>query len=273
MVDGSVFATFIVVFREALEASLIVGIILTVLARLKASRYFSHIWASTALAVLASMVIGLWISGLADRAQDRMKEILEGGISLVASGVLTYMFFWMEKQARHIKPEIEQKVEGALSRNDYLAMVSLPFVAVFREGAETVLFLKAVAIQSGGSVSFWGAVWGFALAVGIVSLIFVGGKKVPLKPLFRFTGALILLMAAGLLGYGIHELEEASLVPQFIYPVWNINPILNEKTGLGAFLKALFGYNGNPSLTEVVSYWGYLAVTITLAMKKEKAAA
>lgn len=152
-------------------------------------------------------------------------------------------------------------------------MVSLPFVAVFREGAETVLFLKAVAIQSGGSVSFWGAVWGFALAVGIVSLIFVGGKKVPLKPLFRFTGALILLMAAGLLGYGIHELEEASLVPQFIYPVWNINPILNEKTGLGAFLKALFGYNGNPSLTEVVSYWGYLAVTITLAMKKEKAAA
>lgn len=269
MSEATVAATFLVVFREALEASLIVGIILTLLARLKAQRYFSHVFASTLAAILISIGTGLWIRTLTEATQGKMEKLIEGVISLVAASVLTYMVFWMDKQGRRMKSEIETKVETALSRNDYLAMITLPFFAVFREGAETVLFLKAISLQAGGAVSFWGGVWGFALAVAIVTLIFLGGKKIPLRTLFRGTGLLILVIAAGLVAYGVHELEEIKWVNPIIYPVWNINPVLNEKEGVGSFLKALFGYNGNPSLTEVLVYWGYLGGVLFLLKKRK----
>jgi len=267
--EATVATTFLVVFREALEASLIVGIILTLLSRLKAQRYFSHVFASTFAAILASVGAGFWMQALTESTQGKMEKLIEGVISLVAAGVLTYMVFWMDKQGRKIKSDIETKVETALSRNDYLAMISLPFFAVFREGAETVLFLKAISLQGGGSVSFWGGVWGFGLAVSIVALIFAGGKKIPLRVLFRSTGLLILVIAAGLLAYGVHELEEIGWINPLIYPIWNINPILNEKQGIGSFLKALFGYNGNPSLTEVISYWAYLIVVSVLLQRRQ----
>lgn len=272
MNEGAMFATFIVVFREALEASLILGIILTLLARLGAKRYFSHVIFSALVAVALSLAVGAWLSSLAESRQEKIQQIIEGTISLVACAVLTYMFFWMEKQARLIKSELEQKVETALSARDGAAMISLSFFAVFREGAETVLFLKAVAIQSGGTASWIGGLSGIGLAAFLASFLFIGGKRVPLRTLFRGTGFLILLMAAGLLAYGIHELEEVGWVPPVIDPVWNINSILNEKEGLGSFLKALFGYNGNPSLTEVLSYWTYLAAVGFAALKKEKSA-
>lgn len=258
--EGVIFSTFIVVFREALEACLIIGIILTVLARLGGQRYVSHVLVSVLLAVGLSYAAGVWLSGLAEANQKTMGPIIEGGISLLAAAVLTYMFFWMERQARFLKSEVETKMEAALSAKDYFAIVSLPFFSVFREGAETVLFLKAVSIQSGGSVSWVGGLSGVALAVGIVSLIFAGGKRIPLKPLFRGTGYLILLIAAGLLAYGVHELNEIGWIPSVIEHVYNINPLLNEKKGVGSLLKALFGYNGNPSLTEIIAYWAYLSM-------------
>lgn len=269
MNEATIAATFLVVFREALEASLIVGIILTLLLRLKAQRYFSHIFASILAAILASMGAGFWMVTLTQSAQGQAEKIIEGIISIAAAGVLTYMVFWMDKQGRKIKSDIETKVETALSRNDYLAMISLPFFAVFREGAETVLFLKAISLQGGGAVSFWGGISGFSLAVTLVALIFTGGKKIPLRALFRSTGLLILVIAAGLLAYGVHELEEIGWINPMIYPIWNINHILNEKQGIGSFLKALFGYNGNPSLTEVVVYWSYL-IGVTLLLRKRR---
>lgn len=259
MNEGVVFSTFIVVFREALEAGLILGIILTVLVRLGARQYFSHVFVSSTAAIVLSGAAGLWLAGLTETSQELMGPIIEGCISLLAALVLTYMFFWMERQARFIKSEIETKMEAALSAKDYLAIVSLPFFAVFREGAETVLFLKAVSIQSGGAVSWAGGLLGVGAALTITVFIFVGGKRIPLKPLFRGTGILILFIAAGLLAYGVHELNEIGWIPSVIEHVYNINPLLNEKEGVGSFLKALFGYNGNPSLTEIIAYWSYLA--------------
>ena len=267
MWDGTVMATLLVVFRETLEAGLIVGIILTVLARLRAMRYAPNVWTSVFLAVGLSAAAG-WVLSLATQAtQGRWEKGIEGVISLVACGVLTHMIFWMDRQAKRIRPEIETRVESAISRQDLIAIALLPFLAVFREGAETVLFLKAVAIQNSGAVSLGGGLLGGALAVAVTAAIFVGGRKVPLKPLFRTTGMVLLLVAAGMLAYGIHELEELGWIPQVMYPVWSINHILNEKEGVGSFLKALFGYNGNPSLTEVVGYVTYLII-VALALKR-----
>ncbi|MBI4342675.1 MAG: FTR1 family protein [Candidatus Omnitrophica bacterium] len=268
MADGTVMATLVIVFREALEAGLIVGIILTVMARLRAMRYSPAVWLSVAAAVGASFLAGWGLSRMTQAMQGRWETIIEGVISLAACGVLTYMVFWMDRQARRIRPEIETRIEAAVSREELSAFILLPFLAVFREGAETVLFLKAVAMQSSGAVSLAGGLLGASLAVGVTAAIFLGGRRVPLKPLFQSTGVLLLLIAAGLLAYGLHELEELGWVPGLISPVWNINHMLNEKEGLGAFLKALFGYNGNPSLTEVAAYLTYLAVVLTALRRR-----
>lgn len=268
--NGVVFSTFMVVFREALEASLIVGIILTVLSKLGAMRYASHVFGAIMMALGLSLGLGQWLSTLAESAQDSAAPVIEGLISLAACGVLTYMFFWMEKQARQLKSDIEMKMETALSTRDYFAIISLPFFAVLREGAETVLFLKAVSIQSGGAVSWTGGLAGCGLAVAIVVLMFVGGRRVPLKALFGFTGIFIIFIAAGLLGYGLHELSEVGWVPVGIEHLYDMNSVLNEKEGIGSFLKALFGYNGNPSLTETLMYWAYLSVMLAFVLKKRK---
>lgn len=262
MSEGNLTATFVIVFRETLEAGLIVGIILTVLARLQAMRYAAYVWMSVAAAVVASLLAGWGISLATQGVQGQWEKIIEGSISLIACCVLTYMVFWMDKQARSIRPHVETQVESAVSNQQLAAIVILPFLAVFREGAETVLFLKAVAIQSSASVSLWGGLLGAAGAVAITMIIFVGGRRVQLKPLFQSTGVLLLLIAAGLLAYGIHELQELGWIPVIRYPVWNINHILNEKEGIGSFLKALFGYNGNPSLLEVIAYVSYIITVV-----------
>ena len=191
--------------------------------------------------------------------QGQWEKVIEGVISLVACGVLTYMVFWMDRQAKLIRPQIETRLETAVTSRELTAIVALPFLAVFREGAETVLYLKAVAIQSSGAISWAGGLLGGALALVATLAIFLGGRRVPLKALFRSTSVLLLLIGAGLLAYGIHELQELGWIPIVVYPVWDINFLLNEKEGIGCFLKALFGYNGNPSLIEVVAYAAYLA--------------
>ena len=256
---GALLATLTIVFRETLEAGLIVGIVLAMLARLDALRYASRIWAGVVAAVGASLAAG-WLLGLAaGSVQGVWETAIEGVISVAACLVLTHMIFWMDRQSKRLRPELEERVEVAVTRQDRLALVLLPFLAVFREGAETVLFLRAAALQT-GSASLAGGLLGAGLAVGVTALIFVGGRRISLKLLFRSTGVLLLLMAAGLLAYGIHELEELGWVPPLIAPLWNINHLLNEHAGLGAFLKALLGYNGNPSLMEVLAYATYLAV-------------
>lgn len=251
-------ATFLIVFREALEAGLIIGIIMTVLAHLKAKQYYKHVFLSIALALIASLFLAWGLTTLTESAQGHYEKVIEGIVSLIACGVVTYMVFWMHEQARMIKSRIETTLTKAVPKNDLFVMISLPFVAVFREGAETVLFLKAVSLQSSQSVSWLGGAAGLGLAVVITLLVFVGGQKIPLKPLFQWTGYFLILISAGLLAYGIHELEEAGWLNGIIYPIWNINHILNEKEGFGALLKALFGYNGNPSLLEVTAYLSYL---------------
>lgn len=259
MSDATAMATFVVMFREALEAGLIVGIIFTMLSRLNAMRYAGAVWASIAAAVVASFAAGWGLSLLTSSVQDRWGEVLEGLISVLACGVLTYMVFWMDRQSKLIRPHLEGQVADAVARQALPALVALPFLAVLREGAESVLFLKAVAIQGSGSASLAGGLAGVGAALAVTAAVFLAGRRVPLKPLFQATGGLLLVVAAGMLAYGLHELQEAGWAPTLIDHVWDINHILDEKQGAGAFLKALFGYNGNPSLLEVLAYIAYLA--------------
>jgi len=268
MTDASTAAVFLVVFREALEAGLIIGIILTALYKLEQTRFVPHVLLSILAAVGLSVFAGFGLMSLTEAAQGNAEKLIEGFISIAACGVLTYMIFWMEEESRHIKSRVEQRVEEAATKGEIFVFISLPFLAVLREGAETVLFLNAIALQYEGHLSFWGAIIGLLSAGAIAALIFAGGRRVPIKPLFKWTGFLLLFISAGLLAYGIHELQEVGIIPFVKYPVWDINWLLNDKEGIGAFLKALFGYNGNPSLIEVSAYSIYL-ISIFLLLRKK----
>ncbi len=270
--SGFTLSSFVIVFRETLEAALIVAIVLTYLIQTKANQYLRHVIGSTFAAIVTSFIVAFIFDQTVGEFEGRAAEIFEGTVALFAAGVLTYMILWMHKQAAKIKSRMHEKLQLAITRQEVLSLMALPYFAVLREGAETILFLKAAALQAGGATSAFGGILGFIFAVLITTSFFWLGKKIPLKPFFRYTGLFLTIIAAGLLAYGIHELEEAGFIFPIIERLWNLNPILNEKEGIGSFLKAIFGYNGNPSLVETVAYFGYLILMMGLMLRDAKAA-
>jgi high-affinity iron transporter len=163
----------------------------------------------------------------------------------------------MRYQGQYLQQALEQEVQAAVSGQQGWALAGLAFFTVFREGVETALFLSAAGFAADGGSALWGGLLGLAVAVALGWLIFNSTAKIPLRRFFDVTSLLILFFAAGLMAHGVHEFEEAGLLPPLIAPVWDINPILPEKSLAGSFLKALFGYNGDPSLLEVFSYLVY----------------
>lgn len=254
------FGSFLITLREGLEAALIIGIILAYLAKLGQRRHFGTIWLGTAVAVLISLVIGLIFFSTAAEFKGRTEQLFEGLISLLAVGVLTYMIFWMRKQAINIKRELQARIDAALEKRSVLALATLAFVAVLREGIETVLFMFAATRAVSPISSIIGGTLGLFLAVVLGYALYAGSSRLNLRSFFNVTGILIILFAAGLMAYGIHELNEAGIVPSVVEHVWDINSIINEKSMVGSLLKSLFGYNANPSLTEALGYVVYLVL-------------
>lgn len=260
------FSSFVIVFRETLEAALIVAIVLTYLIQTKTNQYLPHVIWSTLAAIATSFIVAFIFDRSIGEFEGKAAQTFEGVVAFVAACVLTYMIFWMHKQAAKIKDQMHKKLHLAITRGEVLSLMALPYFAVLREGAETILFLKAAALQAGGALSAIGGILGFSLAVLLTTSIFWLGRKIPIKPFFRYTGFILTFMAAGLLAYGIHELEEAGWINPIIEHIWNLNSILNEKQGVGSFLKAIFGYNGNPSLVETLAYFAYLTILMTLTL-------
>jgi high-affinity iron transporter len=254
------FASFLITLREGLEAALIVGIVLSVLRKLGQQNRDRSVWLGVGAAVLVSVAAGLVLNALGVAFEGRGEEIFEGIAMLLAAGVLTWMIFWMQRQGRQVQAEIERDVRHAVSIGSSWALFSLAFVAVVREGIETVLFLTAAAFSATPTQTLIGGSLGLIVALVLGWLIFAAGKQLDVRVFFRFTSVLLILFAAGLFAHGIHELQEAALLPTFVEHVWDINHILDEKGSVGVFLKALFGYNGNPSLLEVGGYVVFFAV-------------
>jgi high-affinity iron transporter len=204
--------------------------------------------------------VGLYSLGIS--FEGRAEEIFEGLAMLLAAGVLTWMIFWMDRQGRAIQTELEKDVQRAASSGGRWAVFSLAFVAVFREGIELALFLTAATFTATAVAVVSGALLGLGAAVAAGWLLFATTARLDVRAFFRVTSILLIFFAAGLVAHGIHELNEAGIVPAVIEHVWDLNPVLDEDSGLGQILKALFGYNGNPSLTEVVAYVGYWLVVL-----------
>jgi high-affinity iron transporter len=172
------------------------------------------------------------------------------------------MIVWMQKQGKNLKKNIESETSQALNTGEK-ALFSLAFISVFREGLELALFLLATSFVSSGTLTFAGALIGLTAAVILGWVIFSSSSRLSVRGFFQVTNLLLILFAAGLVAYGVHELNEAGWIPSIVEHVWDINHLINEKSQLGLILKALFGYNGNPSLTEVTAYALYFVIMIT----------
>ena len=252
-------AALLITLREGLEAALIVGVVLGVLGRLGRSDRGKAVWAGVAAAVAVSVVAALALNALGVAFEGRGEEIFEGIAMILAAGVLTWMIFWMQVQGSQTQLGLEQDTRRAIATNSAGMLFWVAFIAVVREGIETVLFLSAAAFSATPGQTLVGGAIGLAIAIVLGVALFVMGKGLDLRAFFRATGVLLILFAAGLFAHGVHELQEAGWVPVLIEHVWNINPILDENGVVGSLLKALFGYNGDPSLIEVTAYVGYFA--------------
>jgi len=255
--------SFLITLREGLEAALIIGIMLAFLAKSGKRQMFSRVWIGTAAAVIVSLAAGAVVFSVAGSLEGRAEKIFEGGATILAAAILTWMIIWMRRQAVNLKAEIQDNLNQTLIKGSTLGLVGLAFVAVVREGIETVLFIFASMRGSeSAGLSIAGALLGLVIAVGGGYLIYRGTSRLNLKAFFNVTSLVLVLFAAGFLAYGVHELQEAAVLPTLVEHVWDINHFLPEKSVAGRFLTALFGYNGNPSLIEVAAYVVYMAVAL-----------
>jgi high-affinity iron transporter len=176
--------------------------------------------------------------------------------------VLTWMIFWMNRQSQSIKSDLEQGVNRTVSAADKRGLFWLAFLAVVREGIELALFLTAATFASSAESTVVGALLGLGTAVLLGWTLFATTVRLDLRRFFQVTGILLILFAAGLVAHGVHELVEAGLLPALIDPIWDINTLIPETSFVGMILKTLFGYNANPTLMEMLAYFGYLAAVV-----------
>ena len=246
--------------REGVEAALIVGIIASYLVKIGRADRLASVWFGVAAAIASSIAIGVLAFVLLGSLQGTAEQIFAGTASLLAVVILTYMLFWMRKQAVTLGAELRGGVDRAVASTSMLGLSLLAFTAVIREGIETALFLlgQTTAASGEGLSVVLGALVGLLIAAGIGVLIFRAGLRLNLSAFFNVTGAALVVIASGLLSYGVHEFIEVGLLPALINPVYDISGILPHKEGIGQFLRAIVGYSSTPELTTLLAQGAYL---------------
>lgn len=272
-------ASFLITFRETLEAALIIGIILSFLAKTKQTKYNKVVYLGIVSGLIVSVIGALLFINLAGGFTGSAEQIFGGITIFIGAILLTTMIFWMMKQ-RHISSELESKVAKKILETNKLGLFFLIFISILKEGIETVIFLGAASFVSSDN-NLIGAIAGIAGAIFLGYLIFVSAVKINIKKFFTITSIILILFAAGLFVNGVHEFEEANIIPNLVEHVWNINPdapqaaegiypLLHEDGHIGSIFKGLFGYTGSPSLIEVLVYISYLAFVFIIWKNMEK---
>lgn len=265
-------APLLITLREGLEASLILGIVLAYLVRTGNGARSAHVWTGTGAAIVVSVLVGIGIFFTVGELEGAPEQIFEGSAMLLAVAVLTYMVVWMRRQSSGIKADLQEKVQSALSSGSGVALGLMAFLVVVREGVETALFFFASSRSSTPAESLVGGLLGLGIAALLGYSIYRGSHRLNLGSFFNTTGVLLVIFAAGMLAHGVHEYQEAGFLPAVVEHVWNLNWLVDEKATLGRFLSALIGYNGDPTLLEVLSYAGYLAVSLAYFFGSARAA-
>jgi high-affinity iron transporter len=263
-------AGFLLGLREGIEAALIISIVLGMLKKMNRYDRAPVVWLGVAGAVMLSIATAILLGVIGAEFEGAAEQIFEACTMLFAAAILTWMIFWMQKQGRQIQKGLETEVREALSGGQTVALFSVAFFAVLREGIELALFLTAVnfsapLVGAEAPILGWlGGILGLIAATIIGWLMYESAIKLNLRRFFQFTSIVLIFFAAGLVGHAVGELNELGWMPPVIEHVYDLNHLVPDTTLFGQFLKALFGYNANPSLTEMLAYVGYFVVVLGL---------
>jgi len=263
-------AEFIVLFRESLEVSFVVGIILAYLHRTGNEDQEKHVWLGVSVGILLSIALaGIFLILKADFESN--EPLFEGFFMVVTAGLVTWLLMWMAKQ-RNVAERLRGDTQAAIAKGSTGGIFFLALVATLREGIEAVLFMAGI-FASTGALSLLGAFIGIAAAVAVGFLVFEYAVKFNIGLFFRVTAIVLVLLAAGLFSQGVHELQEAKVLPVWVEHVYDINPPLNQDGSypalhdhgtVGSILRGLVGYDGAPSALQVLGYFGYLGAVYML---------
>src|SRR5450759_2832448 len=245
--------SFILSLREGIEAALVIGIVLASVRQLRRLDLTSAIWAGTGSAALVSLLTAILLTWLGLELKDPGEAIFEGITMLLAAGILTWMIFWMSVRTRNMKVDLESSVLRASHAGKW-SLFGLAFIAVLREGVELALFLTAATFSSSTPATILGGLLGLGTAILLGWSCFATTVRLDLRRVFRVTGFLLLLFAAGLVGRSAGELVLVGWIPALIGHVWDLGGIVSEGSVLGQTLGALFGYSASPSLMQVLVY-------------------
>ena len=261
-------AEFIIVFREVLEASLVVGIIYLLIEKTNQNEHFSQLWYGVFASILASIAVGfLVIQAKNSLGNNSTQALFEAVFLYLTAFLIWYVIFWLSKNVSD-KKVLEGQALNAMELSSW-GIFFVVFFAILREGFETAIFLIS-SFSITGTFSYLGFFSGAVLAILIGYLIVAQGRKVDLKSVFKYTTLLLVFLSAGMIAYGTHEAEEylvksGQIEKSEIYRVWNVleptevtpgtgktSHILHDKGTIGVFLKGFFGYNSNPNIIEVI---------------------
>jgi len=267
-------SSLIIALRETLEAAVIIGLIVGYLNKTGQQVYKKTVALAVTVAVVASLV-GAWLFNmLAGGFEGRSEQIFEGVTMMISALLLTTMIFFVMGH-KNLGQELASSLSQKINQQQKWGLFFLVFFSIFREGIELVLFLKTASLVSPDN-NLLGAVLGIAIAIILGYVMFAELMRFDIKKFINITGVILILFAAGLVAHGIHEFQEAGVMPIIIEHVWDINPPINsdgsfptlhENGWFGSILKGLLGYNGNPSLLELIGYIIYLLI-IAVVWKK-----
>jgi len=262
--------------REGVEAALIVAIICAYLARTGNRDQFFKVYAGAAAAIVLSAALGVLLFVSVGELPAPYEQLFEAVTLLAAAAVVTWMLFWMRRQARLVKGELQAAVDRALHQGSVTALAVLAFVAVIREGLETSLFLVGQANSADQGV-VWvllGALAGLSVAALLGVGFYHGSRRINLATFFRWTGVALIFIAAGLLSKAVHELIEIGVIPFGTQTLFDLSAVLPHEQDagnvLGQFLRALFGYSATPELSTFVVWLAYVVVVLTLFLRPTK---
>ncbi|QCX26996.1 iron uptake transporter permease EfeU [Nocardioides jishulii] len=264
-------ANYLIGLREGLEAALVVTILIAYLVKTDRRHLLPRIWAGVALAVGVSLAFGAVLEFGPRELTFRAQEAIGGVLSILAVGLVTWMVFWMAEAARSLSGELRGKVDDAAD-GPWWSMVLIAVLAVGREGLETALFLwsatRTGAQGSGVQQATWvplaGAALGLATAVVLGYLLYRGAIRINLTRFFTWTGAFLIVVAAGVLAYGVHDLQEAEFLPGLHDKAFDISDTLAPDSWPATLLKGIFNFQPDPTVLQVVVWFAYLVPTMVL---------
>ena len=265
-------ANLLIGLREGLEASLVIGILVAYLVKINRRDVLPKLWAGVGIAIALSVIVGVILETGLGELEGAPEQILAGTLSIAAAGLVTWMVFWMAKTARNLKGHLEGNIDRGLAGNG-LGIMVVAFLAVGREGIETALFIWAAASATGETwLPLVGAILGLGAAAFLGYLIFLGSLRMNLRKFFTWSGALLVLVAAGVLVYGIAEWQEAGLIPGFGMNAFDASAAIPAESWYGVLLRGTVGFSPEMTWQQVIVWILFVGITLTAFLRMSRVA-